>query len=486
MQKLNELLNSGKINAIEYYNYFKNKRFLIDENYNNNNTEQHRQDDNDTTIQNSKQSSIKQQQYQPVLSTELKRNSISTSSGTVHGYTPSSSYHSLYSFSGTSNTNSNSRNIKSNNKFNNNTNNTTNQAANVNNKSKFNAYLMSTNNDNETINTNSKSPPPPSLVTVSRTSPSNTFTVNVNSNKYQQSNFASSQPPLYNTLFDKKKEDAINRIIRNERIKEIRTKIYEHELLREYQKCYDNITPAAKPLNNKNFTQNDSLFELNSNNDEDSFENASIDSCGTDYGFESIDNDDELEVCSNSNESTNNYHDIIPYNSNGVFTNENCRNYKTKKPSLPGVKPVNANGTSLKKSMSYCDYLSLTDNSSSETIGSNSNILTKKSFIQNGLSMDDLIQETTNELTSSDSIKSITISPPPMLTVTSNVNNNTTPKQQQQRTSSRTKSVKPGFELYQIGNLNSSQSTFQLKVSIISAELKNIINVLKQVNKSVI
>ena len=53
--------------------------------------------------------------------------------------------------------------------------------------------------------------------------------------------------------------------------------------------------------------------------------------------------------------------------------------------------------------------------------------------------------------------------------------------------------VKPGYEIYQIGGPSNNsfahtislssvaQSTFQLKISIISTEVKNIVNILKQV-----
>ena len=317
MQKINDLLSSGKINGIEYYNYFKNRNDFS------------KQDESRLFSKNNN---------------DLK--CVKQLSNSVNGR--------------------NSNKQKSN-------------------KSKFNAYFM---NGNENCIQTSVSPPSPQQLNGSYVSPilstSPSFT-NLNILRHS-------------SVFDKKKEDAINRIIRNERIKEIRTKIYEYELLKEYQKYNDNKVTSYYDHHQQE-------------NDDDSLEEVtSVDSYCTDYGFESVENDDDFY------ENNNN---IIPSN---------------RKSSSPTT-PTSMITSLLKKSVSYCDYLSLTDNNSIT--------------FQNGLSMDDL------------------------------QNNNTSVNSRQ--ATRRTRNIKPGHELYQIGNLNTPQTTFQLKCSIINAELKNIVNVLKQV-----
>lgn len=53
---------------------------------------------------------------------------------------------------------------------------------------------------------------------------------------------------------DKRKEEAINRIIRNERIKEIRMKMYEYDLLKEYQNLDINQTRSIEPKSFEDFS----------------------------------------------------------------------------------------------------------------------------------------------------------------------------------------------------------------------------------------
>ncbi|RNA11840.1 hypothetical protein BpHYR1_013215, partial [Brachionus plicatilis] len=61
--------------------------------------------------------------------------------------------------------------------------------------------------------------------------------------KYKQQQSIKSTNGYDDTEMDKRKEEAVNRIIRNERIKEIRMKMYEYELLKEYQNL--NVNQAA-------------------------------------------------------------------------------------------------------------------------------------------------------------------------------------------------------------------------------------------------
>jgi hypothetical protein len=330
MQKINELLTSGQINGIEYYNYFKNR--------------------NDFTKNNQEDS-----YYNKLNRITNNRNVNTTNSLAITSSLFNGSNISLNRYTGKQQP---PPIVKSN-------------------KQKFNAYLMNNNtNNNNNDTTSQRSISPPQQQKSPILSASQSFT----NLKQSSSNF------------DKKKEDAINRIIRNERIKEIRTKIYEYELLKEYQKYNDN--------NNKTFELYNSTI---TSNDDDS---ASVDSYCTDYGFESIENDDDFYE-----------NQVIPL---GVINNR---------------KSLSPNNLTTNQSFSYSD---LTDNNDSTT--------------------------TTHTKTNDEEDSSI--------------NDN---KQQKRRT----KNIKPGHELYQIGNLNTPQSAFQLKCSIISVELKNIINVLKQVRLNI-
>ena len=331
MNKINELLTSGQINGIEYYNYFKNRNDF----------------------------SLKQEDI--LYSNNLKRNYV----------VQQQQQQLLHSCNGSNN----SRNTGN-----------KQQLQQKSNKQKFNAYLMNNNASNSNTHDNNTSPPPPPQQQQQKQqspilSASQSFT------NLKQQFVASSN-------FDKKKEDAINRIIRNERIKEIRTKIYEYELLKEYQKYNEN--------NNKNC---EFFYTLNNTNDD--CDSTSVDSYCTDYGFESIENEDDL------------FYDnqIIPTTAAG-------KNRKSLSPTSTNLL--------LKKSISYsCDYL--TDNATDDSTTAPMNA----------------VEDNSSSCSS--------------------------------RQTRRTKNIKPGYELYQIGNLNTPQSAFQLKCSIISAELKNIVNVLKQV-----
>jgi hypothetical protein len=284
MQKMNELLNSGKINAIEYYNYFKNRSAC---------------DATKTATHHTRPLPLTTSSNQK----QRKQSSIQTSSP-------------------------NSNRVES----------------------KFNQYLMK----------------------------------NVQISTQQQQGLS-------------KKDDAINRIIRNERIKQIRNKINEFELLKEYQKFDD------QPTGSKMVT---SLLG-------DTFDTMSVES---DYGFIDDDfNEDQLKK--------------------------------------------------IKRSISYCDYLFSSDDNYRDTdeaeqqddMVMEADVDSSISCKLNDSSIDDLMSLASFKSNQSLSTNSV----------------NTRPL----------KSVKPGHELYQIGNLSSSSqsTTFQLKVSIIGAELKNVVNVLKQV-----
>jgi hypothetical protein len=287
MQKINELLNSGKINAVEYYNYFKNRSAKTSP-----------QPNRATTTSSQRQQRIKQFSSVPLAS---------LTSGS---------------------------------------------------RSKFNPYLIK---------------------------------------NLQNSTQTVQQPALAN---EKKKDDAINRIIRNERIKQIRNKINEYELLKEYQKFDDQSKTKANGGDG--------------GGGGDVVDNLDTMSIESDYGFIDDFNDDQMKKMKRS----------ISYCDNW-FANYDAH---------------------FDEDQQQDDVLVDADNDSITTI-----------HRLNECSIDELIALATFKATGRR---------PTINTVNTRMQ----------------KSVKPGYELYQIGNLSiSSQSTFQLKVSIIGAELKNVVNVLKQV-----
>lgn len=84
--------------------------------------------------------------------------------------------------------------------------------------------------------------------------------------KYKLQQSAKPVDALDDKDMDRRKEEAINRIIRNQRIKEIRMKMYEHELLKEYQSLDTNQTCCVEPKSFEDFAS------LNENVSEDGFD----------------------------------------------------------------------------------------------------------------------------------------------------------------------------------------------------------------------
>ena len=263
--------------------------------------------------------------------------------------------------------------------------------------------------------------------------------------------------------FERKKEDAINRIIRNERIKEIRIKMHEYELLKEYQSF--NSTNS----NQQNQSNNDVL--------------GSQENMGT--------SNDAIDDFTNSNI-------IFPYysnpftqsNSNTQHSNQNLnkhnRTFRVIKPATnyhqqgdesPSSKlsaynlDVDAKGKNAnRKVASFDEYKDSNDcdgegdDDDEDVCGGN-----ESNEDSNESGIEDDANYFTPKHSNQKSCRNIDES---LLSTILNSKNSSL-------------FVKPGFEMYQIGggifNLNSSQSTFQLKCSIISAEVKNIVNILKQV-----
>ncbi|CAF1017629.1 unnamed protein product [Brachionus calyciflorus] len=199
---------------------------------------------------------------------------------------------------------------------------------------------------------------------------------------------------------EKRKEEAINRIIRNERIKEIRLKMYEYELLKEYQNTDVNVSKSDDYSSSKFSKSVEDFSSLNENLSEELTETSSVD------------HDYQSRLNSKSKKSINNY-----------FT----RTYGA----TGGNKTI------------YDEY-----RSNSNLEDDDEGLFDNDEDYESGIEDDDI---TINRY------------------------------QKKQR-------VKPGYELYQLNsqsgfNFAPNQSKFHLKISIISAEVKNIVNVLKQ-NKS--
>lgn len=287
-----------------------------------------------------------------------------------------------------------------------------------------------------------------------------------NQNQQQPQHFSISNPSNNNYLMvddkyqqqdlEKRKEDAINRIIRNERIKEIRLKIYEYELLKEYQNLNQNLATnlitSQEESFNYNFNQdsksddyathNDNLSEELNNNDNRT-ETSSLEQ---DYSA-------SRSVKSNKNKkSINNYFSRTYGSSNNRPHSEDSNTSSTIKTVFDEYKSEN---TIEPVSLVYYD---------------------DDEYYENDEDNEDNYESGIEDEDGSFSM--------------SNINRN---KQKQQR-------IKPGYELYQISTsssnsnnnagfgfgsiglgLSSIQSKFLLKISIISAEVKNIVNVLKQV-----
>jgi hypothetical protein len=228
------------------------------------------------------------------------------------------------------------------------------------------------------------------------------ITSHIASNSQQHS----TSKQTFNCESDRKKEEAINRIIRNERIKQIRIKIYEYELLKEYE-----VTPAPSHINNIKQSSHDE------NNDQ------------------KVDEDDVNDDDYNPND------DIFK----SIFSNSLFDEYES---------------INLPVNLSNVDDDDEDDDDNYESgFEDNDSVKLKK------LSYKQQIESNHNRYDDK------------YLSCTTHKTNN-----------SNIKPLKEGHEVYRIGNnsdttfeLISSDSRFQLKCSIISSEVKNIINVLKQV-----
>lgn len=262
------------------------------------------------------------------------------------------------------------------------------------------------------------------------------------SNRYIADTNTSPQPQQ--GAVTQNKEDAINRIIRNEKIKQIRIKIYEYELLKEYQTVNTNQEETTK--------QNDLLIDKKLINRANKLNNKPV-------------NDSQLKYLPRQSEPNNK--NIIPITNKSEHNNQLNSELDHKEDELDDVETDIVNETEYDDLLDDDDDLfndtdSLLDNLDDDNYESG---IEDDSFNKYKRSQQDQqIQSNLNRIYQSN-------------------NSNTSNKSR--------RVVKPGFEIYQIGGSSTAnfslclssaaQSTFQLKISIISAEVKNIVNVLKQV-----
>jgi hypothetical protein len=375
----------------------------------------------------------------------------------------------------------------------------------------------------------------------------------------QNNLFNELQPQLAassNTNFDRKKEDAINRIIRNEKIKQIRIKIYEYELLKEYQtvNTSDQQTNFAEdeklnadlsssssslsssrtanysdqkkvtvrgigsikkkphqPVNESGYINNKQQNNTKKTMPASTKPNKTIPSARANNNNQ---NSNKLDIYSSFNEQLktkikNNDQSTqleIDINQTDKFTND------------PNVEEAESPSTTDRKEL---DINMFDDKNSFFNSNLNENEFNDENYNEEDLEGDgddlelgDNFDDTEENLSFIDNLDEENYESgieddgfnkikqqqcyqehqiqTNLNRIFQNSNNNSNTK------STGRRYVRPGYEIYQIGgpsnnsfahtiNLSSAaQSTFQLKISIISTEVKNIVNILKQVQNKFI
>jgi hypothetical protein len=329
---------------------------------------------------------------------------------------------------------------------------------------------------------------------------------------------------IINLYYDRKKEEAINRIIRNERIKQIRIKIYENELLKEYQslnpvvaeqeKCESSELDRPSSLSSYEATSDEygyrphaSKLPYNRNESEDVVQAQSNENqrtlsfpanwrrqkprvsafdeyiCNEDDEYERGGYaDEEYENMESDYYNFNEADDIDnDENDDGCYIDEddeeeNVESGIEEEEEEEGVR-VDISNKRLLQQQQQQQQQKHEPNSEEETkrlAHVERKRKQRQQIINNMTRTFDLFEESDNEYASS--------------------NETATTAKRAPRSSTTTRKTKPGYQLYQIGagcsldlgflglSQAQSQSTFHLKISIISAEVKNIVNVLKQVD----
>ena len=549
--EIDKLLNSGKItNAVDFYNYFKNKQ-LIDSN-STNTSQPHQQTPASTagSKKRQKKSKTNLNDYVNIIQAPLQGQGLSQlkHNNSFNNGIPGNKirYKKTYSSHNISNmTNNNSptnqnlslssisipdrqspspnSNQSTKNQFNKRT--SLKQSNIPNTESIFNAYQITDSidpsddiNDSSTnISNNLELPVEPNVEKLNEQSSVNTSPIPANDpnfatdyqhsnpqslssiflknsstyyQKYQQQqqpivqNYSSTSPiqTVYTNHggggYDRKKEEAINRIIRNEKIKQIRIKMYEYELLKDYGA----LNP--QPLTISSDMQMD---EVDSKNEFEDFQtNDKQSGVGSIKPYSFIPK--PLKKSKNNKNKNNNsfssYQQI-----DGTDNSENLQNNgedsdSDDKSSMSSqTHRLNRSyGAATRSSTTFDEYkdgsyIKNYDDNREENDGYN-----------------EMYENTTNEDDDDDFLFSDEFSQKDDENYESGIEEDSCSKSEKSMKSnqtnkkgSTTKKVKPGFERYEFGSVNSftlsafAQSTFQLKCSIISAEVKNIVNVLKQV-----
>ncbi len=268
-----------------------------------------------------------------------------------------------------------------------------------------------------------------------------------NSSMFQQQQ-QHQQQPVYNSSFDRKKEDAINRIIRNEKIKQIRTKMYEYELLKEYGAVNSSLITQPLMSAEANLTPNSFISkQINGKKSKKKLNNKQGNSF---ISYQQIDNDDSLMNNIENDSDSDDKSSMSSVQHTSRVTKISDFNKNTSNFEQYTTNNVEELDNSKEETDNACNDLSFDDEEDEEFLFSDSNY-------ESGIE-----EDRGEETKKGSSVKSGS-------------------------TQRRQLAVKPGYERYDICSVNSftisafAQSTFQLKCSIISAEVKNIVNVLKQV-----
>lgn len=267
---------------------------------------------------------------------------------------------------------------------------------------------------------------------------------------------------------DRKKEEAINRIIRNEKIKQIRTKMFEYELLKEYGAL--NPLPASIPSDLQlDKGANDSSDQPTTNyikpfipsnskaakklKKQQAKANNLFSSYNIDENIEDSDSDDKSSMSSQTNRS---------YQRSNMVASRSSTTFEYYKDDVYNMGRTDEDSVSQRGDCENANDLFYGDHTTNEE--DDDDFLFSDSYTNK----DDDNYESGIEEDSSFC--------KPM---SNNANQGTK--------TVKGKKVKPGYERYDIGSVNCfglsafAQSTFHLKCSIINTEVKNIMNVLKQV-----
>jgi len=293
--------------------------------------------------------------------------------------------------------------------------------------------------------------------------------------------------------FDRKKEDAINRIIRNEKIKQIRVKIYEYELLKEYQTVNNNQQQHIKHLSDQERDLSSSSSSLSSNII-DNNKKVIIRGSGSAKKYSPVISNESSKFLSKSKKQQQQIKNFIPSPKyNNMDDSKMFDSYNQLK-NDDEINELEQQETFLKNNETDLDDEVNTtfDENTDLTFNDNDFELDDldETFDDNDSFIDNLDDDNYESGIEDDNFTTNQKRNNHETQIQSNINRM---YQNSKLNNRRSNLVKPGYEIYQIGgpannsishtlNLSSAaQSTFQLKISIISNEVKNIVNVLKQV-----